>query len=447
MGLILSTTGGLASCCASIGCTCLFNCLKSIFPTGYTAAKFYALILFFLSILTAAILLTTHPNINLDYFSNPCQSGNDRCYGVQAVFRIGFTDFFFFLALAIFSKATVSAHTKFWGLKYVIWICFCVGMFFVDNNVFNGWANFARIASFFWIIIQTVALIELTFATHSWFMTKAADEEGMGLYKCIYLGVSFLSFVAAIAGCALFYKYYGDGSRLNQFTVTITLIFGVFNILCSTHMKINQGILTPCLVFLYLTFLNWDAITSNPSMVNENDDDNAVDDIINVASLIFLCMSLAYTGFSTYNTISQVVPPAVTDVTKEEGQHIQNDTKPEDYSTMNSDTEAEITGKPTKTKLTPTAEDGAKVEEVQVEMSAGNEIEARMIWLFHFCMALASCYFAMAITNWGNYNGGTGTVDLSTGKTSMWIKICSQWFSIIYYQLVLWAPVLRGDED
>ena len=447
MGLLFSTAGCLASCCASIGCSCLFNCLKSLFPTGYTAAKVYALTLFFLSIITAAILLTTHPDIDLGYFNNPC-GNSDRCNGVQAVYRIGFTDFFFFLAITIFSKATVAAHTRFWGLKFLIWIGFCVGMFFVDNNVFNGWADFARIASFFWILIQTVALIELCFVMHRSMMTKAAEEEGLGTYKFTYLAISFLSFLAAITGNAFLYKYYSADCRLNQFTITVTLMFGIFNVICSIHNKINQGILTPCLVFLYITYQNWDSILSSPSETcNPYSNDGTGNEIVNVISMVLLAASLAYTGFSTYNTISKVVPPSVTDVTEEEGQHIQNDTKPEDYSTMNSDTEAEITGEPNKKKLNPTSEDGAKVEEVDVEMSAGNEIEAKMIWLFHFCLTLASCYFAMAITNWGSSNGGTSSSDMTTGKASMWVKICSQWIAIIYYQLVLWAPIIRGEED
>jgi uncharacterized membrane protein len=447
MGLVLSTGGWLASCCASIGCSCLFSCLKSIFPTGYTAAKVYALIFFFLSIVVAATLLTTHPNINLSYWEYSCDS--DRCQGIQAVYRIAFTDFFFYLAIAIFSKATVAAHTKFWGLKIFFWIGLCTGMFFVDNDVFSGWANFARIASIVWILIQTVALIELSFVWHSWMMNKAAEEEGMGFYKASYLGLSFLSFVGAIITNALLYKYYAEDCRLNQFTVTITLMFGLFNIFCSISKKINQGVLTPCLVFLYLSYQNWDAILSSPSLeCNPYQYNGTSSNVINVISMILLATSLAYTGFSTYNTISKVVPPSVTDVSESEGEHIQNDTKPEDYSTMNSDTEAEITGESTnKKRLSPTEADGAKINDVDVEMSAGNEIESKMIWLFHFCLCLASCYFAMAITNWGTFGGSTDEETMQVSKTSMWVKICSQWVAILYYQLVLWAPVLRGDGE
>merc|ERR1719198_360764 len=98
--------------------------------------------------------------------------------------------------------------------------------------------------------------------------------------------------------------------------------------------------------------MNWCSITSNPNTPTyDNDDDNTVNDITNVVSLILLCLSLAYTGFSTYNTISQVVPPAVTDISAEEGQHIKDDTKPEDYSTMNSDAEADYVGEKTPKKI------------------------------------------------------------------------------------------------
>ena len=105
-----------------------------------------------------------------------------RCNGFQAVYRISFVDFFFFLALALGSKLSVvrffvlrcdsslwggggggapppppppppdptrpsiglthpltswhgqGVHTHAWGLKYLVFAGFLVGMFFVDNS-------------------------------------------------------------------------------------------------------------------------------------------------------------------------------------------------------------------------------------------------------------------------------------------------------------------------
>lgn len=51
MGLVMSlgtsAASGLASCCVGSAASCVCSGLKAIMPSGYTAAKVYALILFF----------------------------------------------------------------------------------------------------------------------------------------------------------------------------------------------------------------------------------------------------------------------------------------------------------------------------------------------------------------------------------------------------------------
>lgn len=80
-------------------------------------------------------------------------------------------------------------------------------------------------------------------------------------------------------------------------------------------------------------------------------------------------------------------------------------------------------------------------------MSAAEVVESQFIWIFHLLMALAGCYMAMAITNWGNGNGVPESSDTTVGVESMWLKIVSQWLCILLFLATMWAPYLRGEVE
>merc|ERR1712154_133029 len=54
---------------------------------------------------------------------------------------------------------------------------------------------------------------------------------------------------------------------------------------------------------------------------------------------------------------------------------------------------------------------------------------------FHFVMMLAACYMAMLFSNWG-----TGSTLQTTGQTTMWVNIVSQYAAAILFWWTLIAP-------
>jgi len=205
-GTILAKGMDLTCLISTIGCCFCGSFIKyycpTLFPGGYTASKVYTIVFFFTTILVAVILLTNEPS-NSTIFE-ACSS--DRCYGVQAVYRIAFTDFIFFLTLAIFTKLSVFAHIQYWILKIILWVGFCTGMFYVDNKPFLEWVYFARVASILWLFIQATALIEICFMANGYLMMRAEKEEDrIGPYKTLFLIISLLAFGGAITGNAFLY--------------------------------------------------------------------------------------------------------------------------------------------------------------------------------------------------------------------------------------------------
>ena len=67
------------------------------------------------------------------------------------------------------------------------------------------------------------------------------------------------------------------------------------------------------------------------------------------------------------------------------------------------------------------------------------------LWLFHLILTTASMYMAMLLTNWGASDYAKGNEDGKVGLASMWVKIISQWFTMLLYVWSLIAPRVLGE--
>lgn len=62
--------------------------------------------------------------------------------------------------------------------------------------------------------------------------------------------------------------------------------------------------------------------------------------------------------------------------------------------------------------------------------------------LFHLIMTVASVYYAMVLTNWGNPSVNNNIDDFfGVSWLSFWVKICSQWAALLLFLLTLLIPL------
>ena len=68
---------------------------------------------------------------------------------------------------------------------------------------------------------------------------------------------------------------------------------------------------------------------------------------------------------------------------------------------------------------------------------------------FHFVMAAAAMYMAMILTNWSNYKVGVEESQQTSdfGLESMWIKVVSQWVTVLLYIWWLLAPIICSNRE
>jgi hypothetical protein len=207
----------------------------------------------------------SYTKINL---TNGCDVGNiDECIYRQLIYRASFSLIILFTLLAIFSYSFEFADKSMWILKFGTANGVFIAFFWVDNSVFSGFAELARVLSFLWLLVQGLLFLDFSHDSHDMLMAAADEEERSegsarvlyGVY--IFLSVIFLT--CSGVGLAYLFRDYTD-CQLGMFFTILTLLMGLILTVVSLLNTVNKGLLTPCLMFAYSVFLCWYALLSSP---------------------------------------------------------------------------------------------------------------------------------------------------------------------------------------
>jgi hypothetical protein len=73
-----------------------------------------------------------------------------------------------------------------------------------------------------------------------------------------------------------------------------------------------------------------------------------------------------------------------------------------------------------------------------------NLVDDEKYYQFHLVLTIGSVYMAMLLTDWGTQPDTVDNVNITGGRTSMWVKITSQWITMLLYTWTLivskWFP-------
>jgi hypothetical protein len=150
--------------------------------------------------------------------------------------------------MAILCGVSDYVNRSLWILKFGAAIGVFIAFWWGSNSFFSGWAETARIISFFWLLIQGLLLLDLNHDIHD--MLRDNDQHA------VYLGLSAVGFACAVIGLVFLFMDY-TGCSLGMFFTVLTLVMGVITTLVSLLDSVNRGLLTPCLMFAYSVFLCW----------------------------------------------------------------------------------------------------------------------------------------------------------------------------------------------
>uniref|UniRef100_A0A0E0KSK0 Serine incorporator n=1 Tax=Oryza punctata TaxID=4537 RepID=A0A0E0KSK0_ORYPU len=285
-----------------------------------------------------------------------CGAGDSKCFQSGGVLRI----FFWVMFATTFGARKLhevrnSWHSGCWALKFLVYAVSIIIPFIVPNIFIQLYGEIAR----------------------------------MGAGGLFGLFLSTISFIASFAGVAVLYVLYVPNSScaFNIFTITWTAMLVVIMMAVSLHSKVNEGLLSSGIMGLYIVFLCWSALHSEPQtgkchtrlkFANDGDWATIVSFIIAICAIVMATFS---TGIDTRSF------------------QFRND-------------------------------------EDQLEDDVPYSYE-----IFHIVFAMGAMYFAMLFINW-ELNHPTRKWSIDVGWASTWVKIINEWFAASIYVWKLVSPVI-----
>mmetsp|Transcript_14193 Transcript_14193/g.2281 ORF Transcript_14193/g.2281 Transcript_14193/m.2281 type:complete len:137 (+) Transcript_14193:366-776(+) len=127
-------------------------------------------------------------------------------------------------------------------LKFLIVAGMFIGSFWIDDDFFDGYADFSRYLSVVLLIIQIVIIIDFSYIWNESWVNKYSET------KSSFWFVALLSFSVIMWGISLLviiYSYIwftdGDDCGVNIFYITLTLVSGLFFTIFSLTNCVEDG--------------------------------------------------------------------------------------------------------------------------------------------------------------------------------------------------------------
>jgi hypothetical protein len=394
-----------------------------------------------------------------DFYVFKAGCTTDRCFGIQAVYRWSFALASFFLSMALITVVWARGHMGAWLLKLILFGALVTASFFVPNTFFDGYADFARVGSVIFMVMQLVLLVDFAYWLHEWLLQsmdkRESDIEARGYtpgacsnpWKLVYLALATVLLVTNITAAAVLYHFYGDCS-INQFFISFALVIGICITVLSLFNAIGKGLIPPMVVWGYCTFLSWGAISNNPSEEcgSGTEDNNG----LILFGLLLAAISVAWAGYQTASAVQSAArgapkgtkaPKPDEDVEEEEGDRADGyiSPGPERATGAAKDDVAVPMDAPARENDPRRDADGA-VKDARPE---------RRIWVFHAVMFLAGLYMAMLLSNWGTADNGSGAPEANPerSKMGMWGRFVSEIFVYLLFTWTMIAPAVCPNRD
>ena len=214
------------------------------------------------------------PTITLSQWTSDCSPGfYSACKSSGAVFR-------FSMALsAIFALQIIgtTVHARFfdyhWFFKFLIFSGLVVLFYFLQAEVFdlNGYAWWARVAGFFFLILQQIILLDLAY-TYNERLVKWSEEDAEHGYGTAWLVLLiFISFIliggsAAVIGIL----YWQFGNKICSDTLAIlslTVGLCVIATILQVFVCDEGSMLTSAIIIAYSTYICYSAVILNPNPI------------------------------------------------------------------------------------------------------------------------------------------------------------------------------------
>ncbi len=194
MGAIVSCIAlNLCECAACMACSC---CAGTLNIALGTAARFGHLLVF-VGLFTLAAIMGTHyqdsivgtstynyyyvdvpDSLNIEGLIEGCNADYiEECVYRQLMYRASCVLTLFFGGMTAIAGASDYVNRSMWTLKIMLVVGIFIAFWYGDNSFFSGFAELARVTSFFWLLIQGLLMLDIAHDLHDIIMHKATAEQ------------------------------------------------------------------------------------------------------------------------------------------------------------------------------------------------------------------------------------------------------------------------------
>jgi len=304
--------GCLGGCCAGC-CTSLQDCRVK---HGAASRIPYIFIVFIFSVFAVFMSLYGEKVFYRNHLFHEsltiCNSSS--CKGNGSVYRTSFSLFVFFMIHVFLVYFMKSFQWHFFTCKLLFLIGFLTATFWIPNSFFDGYADFARIASVVFLLLQIMVLISWGWDINDCIVGKistlqqekesdSAKEKDIKKkkisYQCLLVFITLILFGAIIVLWIFMFQWFDKQSScsFNHMIIIITIVLVIIAIALPPILQ-SSSIFTASVVGFYMTYLCYTGLSSFPKkqcnqFANER----------NTASLwvgiIITAAAISYIGFST----------------------------------------------------------------------------------------------------------------------------------------------------
>jgi hypothetical protein len=377
------------------------------------------------SILTLSIfgsLIVQHyvaSDIDTNAWNDYCSSDYEvECKENSSVYRISFALVIFFITQMLGTIISASYFDSYWALKLIFYFLLVLAFFFAPGNVFdtNGYAWFARIAAFAFIILQQVILLDVAYSwNESW--VKYSEESGTHIWMAGIIGISSVLFAGSLTVIGLLYWQF-SGCPENEAIISLTLILGCAATVFQLFLPGSGSLLTSAVMFSYAVFLCYSAVILNPNADCNPTISTSYQTVTEVIGIIITFISLIYTTASAVHRAPST-----------------------------------ISGASDKPRVSLTNVLTGKMEGAAVPTQDTPAFDYSAAGLSNFfnhvniIFVLISAYYAMVLTNWATEQHGGEVSHNKDAAVGMWIQAAGQWIALLLYMWSIVAPSVFPDRE
>lgn len=233
--------------------------------------------------------------IHLSSWEDGCpEDFEDSCKANSAVLRISFALTILFAVQMIGCGVHPKFYDILWVPKAAVFACVVIGFYFAKSEVFDlqGYAWFARITGFFYLILQQIILLDVAYSwNEKWVAYSTEDGEKGQIWLVGLLFFSAVLFIGSFVFFGLMYWQF-DGCNDNTAIISITLCTAVVATLIQVFFTDEGSILISAIMTAYATYVCYSAVSLNPNQSCNPTIATSYQDISTVCALPLLHLPL-----------------------------------------------------------------------------------------------------------------------------------------------------------